>query len=46
VLGPLGAKLGVALTRIGRVEAGDGVVVLDKGGKPLVLPETGFDHFR
>ena len=46
VLGQLGAKLGVALTRIGHVEAGDGVTVLDKGGKPLVLPEAGFDHFR
>lgn len=46
VLGQLGAKLGLALTRVGHVEAGDGVIVLDKGGKPLVLPETGFDHFR
>jgi thiamine-monophosphate kinase len=46
VLGQLGAKLGLALTRIGHVEAGDGVIVLDKGGKALVLPETGFDHFR
>jgi thiamine-monophosphate kinase len=46
VLGQLGAKLGVALTRIGHVEAGDGVVVLDQAGKSLVLPETGFDHFR
>jgi len=46
VLGQLGAKLGLALTRVGHVEAGDGVIVLDKGGKPLVLQETGFDHFR
>jgi len=37
--------LGVAVTRIGAIEAGAGVVVLD-GGKPIVLPETGFDHFR
>jgi thiamine-monophosphate kinase len=46
VLGQLGAQLGVPLTRIGHVEAGEGVIVLDKGGNPLVLPETGFDHFR
>jgi len=45
-LGRLDAKLSVALTRIGHIEAGDGVTVLDKGGKPLVLPEAGFDHFR
>jgi len=38
-------KLGVAVTRIGAIEAGTGVVVLD-AGKPVVLPETGFDHFR
>jgi thiamine-monophosphate kinase len=46
VLAALVAKVGVPLTRIGHVEAGDGVVVLDKSGKPLVLPESGFDHFR
>ncbi len=49
-LGPdlelLAGGVGVALTRIGRIEAGAGVAVLDRAGKTLVLPETGFDHFR
>ena len=42
----LGGRLGVALTRIGRIEAGAGVTVLDHAGKTVVLAETGFDHFR
>jgi thiamine-monophosphate kinase len=42
----LGGRLGVALTRIGRIEAGAGVTVLDRAGKTVVLAETGFDHFR
>jgi len=36
----------VAVTRIGRIEPGAGVVVLDRAGKPLTVSETGFDHFR
>jgi thiamine-monophosphate kinase len=36
----------VALTRIGHIEAGHGVVVVDANGNPIALPETGFDHFR
>ena len=42
----LGGRLGVVLTRIGRIEAGAGVTVLDRAGKTVVLAETGFDHFR
>jgi thiamine-monophosphate kinase len=42
----LAGRVGVALTRIGRIEAGAGVTVLDHTGKNLSLPETGFDHFR
>jgi thiamine-monophosphate kinase len=45
-LGLLGGRLGVALTRIGRIEAGAGVTVLDRAGKTVGLAETGFDHFR
>lgn len=45
-LDALGERLGIALTRIGRVESGAGVTVLDRAGKALVLAETGFDHFR
>ena len=36
----------VDLTRIGRIEGGTGVTVLDRAGKNLVLAEAGFDHFR
>lgn len=42
----LGGKLGVALTRIGVIEPGAGVVVVDGNGQPITLAETGFDHFR
>jgi thiamine-monophosphate kinase len=42
----LAGRVGVALTRIGRIEAGAGVTVLDHAGKNLPLAETGFDHFR
>ena len=42
----LGGRLGLALTRIGRIEPGTGAIVLDKSGKQLALAETGFDHFR
>jgi thiamine-monophosphate kinase len=42
----LGGRVGLELTRIGRIEAGAGVMVLDRAGKPLALAETGFDHFR
>jgi thiamine monophosphate kinase len=34
------------LTRIGRIEGGAGVTVLDRAGKTLVIAEAGFDHFR
>jgi thiamine-monophosphate kinase len=42
----LAGRVDVAVTRIGRVETGAGVMVLDRAGKTLVLAETGFDHFR
>jgi thiamine-monophosphate kinase len=42
----LGGRVGVGLTRIGRIEPGTGVTVLDLAGKPLILAEGGFDHFR
>ena len=41
----LGRELGLALTRIGAIQAGDPrLVVLDAGGKPLEH-RGGFDHF-
>jgi thiamine-monophosphate kinase len=42
----LGGRVGVALTRIGRIEPGAGVMVVDRAGKPIIPAETGFDHFR
>ena len=42
----LGGRVDVALTRVGRIEPGAGVAVLDQAGKPFTLAETGFDHFR
>jgi thiamine-monophosphate kinase len=42
----LGGRVGVGLTRIGHIEPGAGVTVLDRAGKPLILAEAGFDHFR
>ena len=42
----LAGRADVAVTRIGRIEAGAGVTVLDHAGKTLVLAEAGFDHFR
>ena len=44
-LAELSSRLGVALTRIGRIEAGAGVTVLDDKGHPLDLKVKGFDHF-
>jgi thiamine-monophosphate kinase len=41
-----GGAAGVAVTRIGRIEAGDGVTVLDADGAPLRELPRGFDHFR
>jgi thiamine-monophosphate kinase len=40
------ATAGVPVTRIGTVQAGSGVEVLDGAGQPVVLAEAGFDHFR
>jgi len=37
---------GVAVTRIGRVVAGNALLVHDEDGKPLAPLPRGFDHFR
>ena len=41
----LGARLGLALTRIGTMEAGQGATLLDTDGRPLPLTRTGYAHF-
>ena len=40
-----GRGAGVAVTRVGEVVAGEGVVVLDEGGAPLGTLPRAFDHF-
>jgi thiamine-monophosphate kinase len=45
-LDALAARQALPLTRIGRIEAGQGVVVRDASGAPLELQDGGFDHFR
>ncbi|MEK9971720.1 MAG: thiamine-phosphate kinase, partial [Ferrovibrio sp.] len=41
----LSRKVGLAATRIGRFDAGQGVVVLDQYGNPLKLARRGYQHF-
>lgn len=41
----LSRSVGLAATRIGRLEAGQGVEVLDQAGCPLTLRRAGFQHF-
>jgi len=42
----LARSLGIALSRIGRITAGNAVTVLDAAGQPVNLKAGGFDHFR
>jgi thiamine-monophosphate kinase len=44
-LAALAHELGVALTAIGRIEAGHGVTVLDETGAAIALPVAGYQHF-
>ncbi len=39
-----GARVGVAVTKIGAVLAGEGVALVDSHGAPLPLPELGYRH--
>ena len=41
----IGQRLGLALTRIGAIERGEGVTVADAGGNPLALDRPGYTHF-
>ena len=44
-LASLAAATGVPITAIGRIEAGDGVRVLDESGAPLPVAVGGYRHF-
>ena len=41
----LGCRLDLALTRIGVIEPGQGVTVVDTDGQPLALARAGYRHF-
>ena len=41
----LGQSLDLAVTRIGTIERGEGVRVVDADGQPLALGRTGYAHF-
>jgi thiamine-monophosphate kinase len=41
----IGGRIGVPLTEIGGIVAGDGVEVLDEQGAPLPVGRRGFQHF-
>ena len=41
----ISARLGLALTRIGRVVAGEGVRVLDDSGEVIAVDIGGYEHF-
>jgi thiamine-monophosphate kinase len=41
----LAQRLDLPLTRIGRMMQGQGVRMLDEGGRPIDLPATGWTHF-
>ncbi len=41
----ISSRIGVVLTEIGRIEAGEGVEVRDRSGAPVTPVQRGFDHF-
>jgi len=41
----LAAETGVPLTRIGRIETGSGVVVIDAQGQAMPVTVAGYQHF-
>jgi thiamine-monophosphate kinase len=43
-MAPIAAAAGIAVTAIGRIEAGEGVRVLDRDGASLALQARGFRH--
>ncbi len=45
-LADIAARLGLPLTRIGKIVAGCGCIVQDAAGNPLNVEAGGYDHFR
>lgn len=44
-IGRLGQALGLRLSRIGAVDSGDGVAVIDARGRPMRVGARSYDHF-
>ena len=44
-IGDLSSVVGVPITRIGRIESGEGVRLVDAGGQSIPLGEPGYRHF-
>jgi thiamine-monophosphate kinase len=42
----IGGHAGVAVSRIGRIEAGSGLTVVDRDGRAMDIEAQAFDHFR
>ncbi len=42
----IGERLGLPLTRIGRIVAGHDCLVRDDNGNPVIVEACGYDHFR
>ena len=40
------SKIGVKITKVGRIAAGPGLQVLDGAGQSIEIPNQAFDHFR
>jgi thiamine-monophosphate kinase len=45
VVRSLGSELGIDVTRIGRIEAGTGVHLVDAAGREVAVEATGYRHF-
>ncbi|MEO5844418.1 MAG: AIR synthase-related protein, partial [Caldimonas sp.] len=45
-VGAAAASAGTAVTRIGRIEAGDSLRLVDRGGEAVASESGSFDHFR
>lgn len=45
-LAEIATRLGLPLTRIGKIMAGSGCIVRDAAGNPLNVEADGYDHFR
>jgi thiamine-monophosphate kinase len=45
VIEQLEQQIGVKLSRIGKIVAGEGLIILNNDGNPLIFNKKGYDHF-